>query len=30
MVSIFGEQRVVKADFLRLNPADHKVIFVGK
>lgn len=26
LISIFGEQRVVKADFLRLNLADHKVI----
>lgn len=30
LVNIFGEQRVVKAAFLRLKLANHKVILVEK
>jgi predicted RNA-binding protein len=30
LVNIFGEQKVIKADFLRLNLVNHKIILMEK
>lgn len=30
LVNIFGEQKIIQADILRLNLVDHKIILVEK